>query len=199
MAELTYTKTNWVDKQTPVNAANMNNIEQGIEQAVSAINNVTTIPGTPGQNGADGQRGTAILIAGIDVQSGAKIPTASLTVPTGIVAAVNDLVIDTNGDTYYITAVAADGVTVGTALPVNIKGAKGDKGENGEPGAKGEPGAPGATGKTGAPGSSGTNGIDGKSVKAIALTKDENGAITGGTATLSDDSTIAITVTTATA
>lgn len=58
------------------------------------------------------------------------------------------------------------------------------KGEPGAAGAKGEPGATGATGATGA------------SVTAIELYKDESGAITGGKATLSDESEITITVTT---
>lgn len=53
------------------------------------------------------------------------------------------------------------------------------------PGPQGEPGAPGA------------KGADGKSIIAIALTKDAGGAITGGTATMSDNTTITITVTTA--
>lgn len=35
----------------------------------------------------------------------------------------------------------------------------------------------------------------GKSVKALTLTKDANGEITGGTMTLSDNSTVAVTVT----
>lgn len=43
----------------------------------------------------------------------------------------------------------------------------------------------------------GAAGADGKSVKAIALTVDGDGKVTGGTATLSDNSTLAITVTTA--
>ena len=49
-----YTKTNWVDNETPLNAANMNNIEQGIENATAAIADVTaTVPGivqTTGDN-----------------------------------------------------------------------------------------------------------------------------------------------------
>lgn len=44
-------------------------------------------------------------------------------------------------------------------------------------------------------GAAGAAGADGKSVKAIALTT-TGGAVTGGTCTLSDDSTIQITVTT---
>lgn len=55
---------------------------------------------------------------------------------------------------------------------------KGEKGDNGDKGANG------------------TNGADGKSVTAISLTTDSTGTVTGGTCTLSDSSSIAITVTT---
>lgn len=65
-------------------------------------------------------------------------------------------------------------------IPGGKDGAKGDKGNTGAKGAKGDTGATGA---------------DGKSLKAIALTTDADGKVTGGTATLSDNSTIAITVT----
>lgn len=58
---------------------------------------------------------------------------------------------------------------------------------------KGETGPTGANGKDGAPGAAGA---DGKSITAITLTKDSTGAITGGTATLSDQSQVTITVTT---
>lgn len=62
--------------------------------------------------------------------------------------------------------------------------------ESGElKGQKGDKGATGATGEKGA---------DGKSVKAISLTADSSGKITGGKCTLSDNSTLTITVTTAT-
>ena len=57
---------------------------------------------------------------------------------------------------------------------------------------KGQKGDKGATGATGA------RGADGKSVKAISLTADSSGKITGGKCTLSDNSTLTITVTTAT-
>lgn len=57
---------------------------------------------------------------------------------------------------------------------------------------KGQKGDKGATGATGA------KGADGKSVKAIRLTADYSGKITGGKCTLSDNSTLTITVTTAT-
>lgn len=54
----------------------------------------------------------------------------------------------------------------------------------------------GDTGERGSAGANGTNGADGKSVTAISLTTDSTGAVTGGTCTLSDSSSIAITVTT---
>ena len=56
---------------------------------------------------------------------------------------------------------------------------------------KGQKGDKGATGATGA------KGADGKSVKAISLTANSSGKITGGKCTLSDNSTLTITVTTA--
>ncbi|XAG97064.1 tail fiber protein [Enterococcus phage VRE9_2] len=68
------------------------------------------------------------------------------------------------------------------------KGPKGDPGETGPAGPKGDKGDAGAKGAAGA------NGTDGKSITAIALTTDESGKVTGGTATLSDQSTIEITV-----
>lgn len=74
-----------------------------------------------------------------------------------------------------------------------LKGEKGDKGATGAAGAKGDKGNTGARGPAGA---NGTNGADGKSVTAISLTTDSTGAVTGGTCTLSDSSSIAITVTT---
>lgn len=76
------------------------------------------------------------------------------------------------------------------------KGDKGDKGDKGATGAAGAKGDKGATGATGPAGANGTNGADGKSVTAISLTTDSTGAVTGGTCTLSDSSSIAITVTT---
>ena len=97
-----------------------------------------------------------------------------------------------------------------------LKGQKGDKGATGATGAKGDKGATGATGAKGekgdtgpagpqgpagakgATGAAGAKGADGKSVKAISLTADSSGKITGGKCTLSDNSTLTITVTTAT-
>lgn len=75
-------------------------------------------------------------------------------------------------------------------------GPQGPKGDTGDTGPQGDPGAAGAKGDTGETGPQGPAGTDGKSVKSIALTTDETGKVTGGTATLTDDSTVPITVTT---
>ncbi|RSX53944.1 hypothetical protein D2E25_0250 [Bifidobacterium goeldii] len=63
-------------------------------------------------------------------------------------------------------------------------------------GAKGDPGAAGAPGKAG---TNGTNGAAGVGVKSLALTADASGKITGGTLTLTNNTTSPVTVTTATA
>ena len=77
------------------------------------------------------------------------------------------------------------------------KGPKGDPGEAGTPGLKGDQGDPGPKGDKGEQGDQGVpgaNGADGKSITAIELRTNEGGQVTGGTATLSDHSTIEITV-----
>lgn len=76
-----------------------------------------------------------------------------------------------------------------------VQGPKGDTGPQGPIGPKGDKGDTGAQGPAGQNGAAGPSGADGKSVKAIALTTNAEGVVTGGTATLSDDSTIQITVT----
>ena len=65
-------------------------------------------------------------------------------------------------------------------------GVQGPKGDAGPQGPKGDKGDKGEVGPAGA---------DGKSITAIALTTNADGAVTGGTATLSDESVIQITVT----
>lgn len=86
---------------------------------------------------------------------------------------------------------AASGVQ-GPQGEVGPQGPKGDKGEKGD---TGEQGPQGPAGQNGAAGAVGPAGADGKSITAITLTTNAEGAVTGGTATLSDSSTINITVT----
>lgn len=72
---------------------------------------------------------------------------------------------------------------VWTDVSLGTQGPKGDKGDKGDTGAQGTTGATGPAG------------VDGKSVIAIELTTNSEGTVTRGTATLSDKSTIPITVT----
>ena len=71
----------------------------------------------------------------------------------------------------------------------------GPKGDAGPAGPKGDAGPAGPKGDAGAKGANGSKGDPGLGVKAIELTTDGEGAVTGGTATLTDDSTIDITIT----
>ena len=41
MADYNYAKTTWTDNQTPLSAANMNQIEDGIYNATKGLNDVT--------------------------------------------------------------------------------------------------------------------------------------------------------------
>lgn len=79
-------------------------------------------------------------------------------------------------------------------IALGTQGPKGDKGDKGDPGEQGPIGETGPQGPAGQNGETGPAGADGKSIKAIALTTTD-GVVTGGTATLSDNSTIQITVT----
>ena len=67
-------------------------------------------------------------------------------------------------------------------------------GPQGPAGPKGETGAQGPAGPKGETGAQGKAGADGKYVTAISLTT-TGGAVTGGTATFNDKSTLPITVT----
>ena len=109
-------------------------------------------------------------------------------------------------DNYTLTIEFTDGTSYTTPSirgekgETGSKGAKGDKGDTGAQGTQGiqgEKGDKGDTGASGKDGTNGSNGVDGKSITAISLVKDETGAIVSGTATLSDDSTIEISITTA--
>ncbi len=65
------------------------------------------------------------------------------------------------------------------------------KGKDGTNGTNGKDGAPGAAGKDGA---AGAPGKDGNSIKSITLIVDADGKITGGSATLTDESVVQITI-----
>lgn len=102
-----------------------------------------------------------------------------------------------DGGVNVFTFTKADGKTATFTVKNGSKGSTGAIGATGPAGPAGAAGAKGDTGAKGEPGAAGAKGDTGASVTAINLVKDASGAITGGTATLSDGTNVAITVTTA--
>lgn len=100
-----------------------------------------------------------------------------------------------NGDDFkeLIDFRGADGAK-GDKGDTGAVGAKGDKGDKGDTGATGAKGEKGDTGTAGAKGDKGDAGAKGASVKSIAFTTTD-GKVTGGTATLTDNTTVPVTVT----
>lgn len=74
------------------------------------------------------------------------------------------------------------------------KGPKGDQGEQGPAGEQGIQGPAGLQGERGEQGPAGAKGDAGASIQSIVLTKGADGVITGGTATLTDQTQVPITV-----
>lgn len=118
-------------------------------------------------NGKDGAKGAD---GENGVSAGFGNPTATVDNNTGVPSVV-------------VTATGEDTEKVFNFEFKNLKGEKGDPGEKGTDGAPGERGTDGANGK------------DGLNITAITLTKGADGVITGGTATMSDQSSVPITVT----
>lgn len=85
----------------------------------------------------------------------------------------------------------------GDAGAAGAAGAAGPKGDAGPQGPIGPTGPKGDQGETGPAGAAGAKGATGAHVTGITLTKDSTGAITGGTASLSDGTSVPITVTVA--
>ena len=99
-------------------------------------------------------------------------------------------------DDYTLTIEFTDGTSYTTPSIRGEKGATGSQGAKGEKGDKGDTGAAGKDGANGSNGTNGKDGADGVSITAISFTKDTNGEIIGGTATLSDNTEIEIGITT---
>lgn len=122
-----------------------------------------------GDTGAQGEKG----------ETGANGTNATI---TGATATVDN----TTGTPQVI--VTAGGTASARSFAFAFTGLKGAKGDTGAAGINGTNGKDGATGATGPAGAS---------ITAIEFVKDAMGNIISGTATLSDNSTIAITITTA--
>lgn len=76
-----------------------------------------------------------------------------------------------------------------------VPGKDGAKGDTGTQGPKGNDGAKGDTGPKGADGTNGAKGADAPKLTKIELKTDESGKVISGTGTLSDLTTVPITVT----
>lgn len=113
-----------------------------------------------------------------------------------------------SGNADGITSVTVSTLNAGASATASVSGGvltlgipRGDKGEKGDPGAqgpKGDPGTAGAKGDKGDPGAAGAKGDKGDTgaagaaglgVKAIKLTTDSTGKVTGGTWTDTSDGT----------
>lgn len=123
-----------------------------------------------------------------DKLNGMQLTYVNSNISTGDATSSLDgaLTLDSNGDLYQ--AAAGKQTLLGS-----FKGPQGEKGDPGTAGVNGKDGA------AGAPGTDGKDGKDGLSIKSGTINEDKNGAVTGGTLTMSDDSTITLTLNKATA
>lgn len=108
--------------------------------------------GDTGETGAAGVNGVSIHYANVDVSSSQAFPATALTPGN---PAVNDLVVDAQGQLYSVVSVADGNVTPSDALKTaddvafTLKGADGAKGDKGDPGVKGDKGDQGVAGVRG--------------------------------------------------
>lgn len=105
--------------------------------------------GDKGDTGDAGAKGRSVYVSTVNIGSNSDVDKASITNADGI--AVDDEIIDVNGEVYTVTAVAETTVHV-SGVVITLKGPQGDpgaKGDTGEQGPKGDPGAKGDKGDAG--------------------------------------------------
>lgn len=150
----------------------------GWVDAASGVQGLQGPKGDKGDKGDTGEQGKVGAAAGFGT------PTVTVSNTVGTPSA-------------EVTTSGANTAKVFKFAFTNLKGetgATGPQGPIGPKGEKGEAGSIGPVGPQGPQGERGPAGTDGKSITAITLTKNEDGEITEGTATLSDGSAIQITI-----
>lgn len=217
---MAYVKQTWVDNVTVIDAAKLNHMEdgiasyqvgpegpQGMDGDAATVTVGTTTTGEAGTQATVTNSGTtsaAVLDFTIPKGAdGAQGPKGD----TGAVGPAGEQ--GPKGDTGAAGADGKDGVTPSVTVGTTTTGEAGTNAQVTNDGTapdvvlnfvipkgeKGDTGAAGAEGPAGPKGDTGATGANGLSITAIALTTDVDGKVTGGTATLSDSSTVSITVT----
>lgn len=169
----------------------------------------------------DGKQGASIIKAEIDANKQLILTLSNnTTVNAGTVPFINgdDGVSITNvqiDESNHLIVTLSNSKTIDAGLIETIAGKNGNNGSDGEDGispeisvtetdtgatitikdVNGEKSVTLKNGSDGKTGNAGKDGNDGTSITAITLTKDENGNIVGGTAILSDNTEIDITIT----